>query len=253
MGRQAGYYEWDDDALTPGRKKEGGWSQNLFDEDGRLKANARFVPTDEDFEFSSGYVTNTMYIPSESRQLTENQRIVAQIIGEAIFELVSIGIERAKPHVKRWWDETAWPSIKETASKISHPQPRLKAAEVLANAEKDAATNDQIVEVPTEERMEMSSAEAQARMIAAAAARIYSEQQMRLVTNANIVDADGVDDIRRQLAQLPQEQLTALIEHMMLNPAALEEDSLANLASLLQPQRQLQQEEPELRKLDAED
>ena len=86
----------------------------------------------------------------------------------------------------------------------------------------------------------MSPAEAQARLIAAAAARAYSDQQMRLVTNANIVDANGVDDIRRQLAQLPQEQLAALIEHMMLNPAALEEESLANLASLLQPQRQLQ-------------
>ncbi|MDK7142904.1 hypothetical protein QP405_03385 [Gleimia europaea] len=240
MGRQAGYYEWDDDSLTPGMKKEGGWSQNLFDEDGRLKANARFVPTDEDFEFSSGYVTDTMYISSGERQLREEDKELARLLALAVSNLIGIGIERAKPHVKRWWNETAWPSIKETASKISRPRPRLKAAEVLAEAKKDTVSSDQVVEVSDEERMEMSPAEAQARLIAAAAARAYSDQQMRLVTNANIVDANGVDDIRRQLAQLPQEQLAALIEHMMLNPAALEEESLANLASLLQPQRQLQ-------------
>lgn len=240
MGRQAGYYEWDDDSLTPGMKKEGGWSQNLFDEDGRLKANARFVPTDEDFEFSSGYVTDTMYISSGERQLREEDKELARLLALAVSNLIGIGIERAKPHVKRWWNETAWSSIKETASKISRPRPRLKAAEVLAEAKKDTVSSDQVVEVSDEERMEMSPAEAQARLIAAAAARAYSDQQMRLVTNANIVDANGVDDIRRQLAQLPQEQLAALIEHMMLNPAALEEESLANLASLLQPQRQLQ-------------
>ena len=240
MGRQAGYYEWDDDSLTPGMKKEGGWSQNLFDEDGRLKANARFVPTDEDFEFSSGYVTDTMYISSGERQLREEDKELARLLALAVSNLIGIGIERAKPHVKRWWNETARPSIKETASKISRPRPRLKAAEVLAEAKKDTVSSDQVVEVSDEERMEMSPAEAQARLIAAAAARAYSDQQMRLVTNANIVDANGVDDIRRQLAQLPQEQLAALIEHMMLNPAALEEESLANLASLLQPQRQLQ-------------
>lgn len=240
MGRQAGYYEWDDDSLTPGMKKEGGWSQNLFDEDGRLKANARFVPTDEDFEFSSGYVTDTMYISSGERQLREEDKELARLLALAVSNLIGIGIERAKPHVKRWWNETAWPSIKETASKISRPRPRLKAAEVLAEAKKDTVSSDQVVEVSDEERMEMSPAEAQARLIAAAAARAYSDQQMRLVTNANIVDANGVDDIRRQLAQLPQEQLAALIEHMMLNPAALEEETLANLASLLQPQRQLQ-------------
>jgi hypothetical protein len=47
MGRIRGHYEWDDDDLTPGRKKEGGLHQNLFDADGHLKGNARFVPEDD--------------------------------------------------------------------------------------------------------------------------------------------------------------------------------------------------------------
>ena len=43
MGRIKGHYEWDDDNLTPGRKKEGGLHQNLY-RDGELKDSARFTP-----------------------------------------------------------------------------------------------------------------------------------------------------------------------------------------------------------------
>ena len=34
MPQEYGYYEWDDDSLTPGLRKEGGWHQNLYDSDG---------------------------------------------------------------------------------------------------------------------------------------------------------------------------------------------------------------------------
>ncbi len=60
VGRIPGYYEWDDDDLTPGRKKEGGLHQNLFDADGSLKGSARFVPSDEvdrDPVYVTEYVT----------------------------------------------------------------------------------------------------------------------------------------------------------------------------------------------------
>jgi hypothetical protein len=42
-----GFLEWDDDDLTPGNKKEGGLHSNLFDDDGKLKGSARFVPKDK--------------------------------------------------------------------------------------------------------------------------------------------------------------------------------------------------------------
>lgn len=63
MGQQYGIFEWDDDELTPGRKKEGGWSQNLFDSDGHLKANARFVPLEEEPD-DDLYETNLVYVPT---------------------------------------------------------------------------------------------------------------------------------------------------------------------------------------------
>ncbi|MFC9519184.1 hypothetical protein ACFTSD_25945 [Nocardiaceae bacterium NPDC056970] len=45
--RIKGFYEYDDDDLTPGKKQEGGLHQNLFDSDGNLKGNARFIPHEE--------------------------------------------------------------------------------------------------------------------------------------------------------------------------------------------------------------
>lgn len=65
MGRIKGHYEWDDDDLTPGRKKEGSLHQNLFDSAGNLKGSARFVP-DDGTEPEPLVVTETVYVPVES-------------------------------------------------------------------------------------------------------------------------------------------------------------------------------------------
>lgn len=58
MARIRGTYEYDDDDLTPGKKKEGGLHQNLFDEQGNLKGSARFIPDEDQPEedYGSDYV-----------------------------------------------------------------------------------------------------------------------------------------------------------------------------------------------------
>jgi hypothetical protein len=79
----------------------------------------------------------------------------------------------------------------------------------------------------------MSSAEAQARYLAALAAWAYSDEQMRLVTRANIVDGEGVAELKRSLAELPPDQVRSLIEAMATNPSMLGDNTLAQLASIL--------------------
>jgi len=91
----------------------------------------------------------------------------------------------------------------------------------------------QLAEAAENNRPKMSSAEAQARYLAALAARAYSDEQMRLVTGANIVDGDGIAELKRSLAELPPDQVKALIEAMVTNPSMLGEDTLAELASIL--------------------
>lgn len=79
----------------------------------------------------------------------------------------------------------------------------------------------------------MSRAEAQARYVAALAARAYSDEQLRLVMNATIVDGEGLGELTRSLAELPADQVKSLIEAMATDPTLLGEDNLAELASVL--------------------
>ena len=79
----------------------------------------------------------------------------------------------------------------------------------------------------------MSSAEAQARLLAAVAARTYSDEQLRMVSGSQIIDVENVATVQSALAQVPREHLVELIKYMTRNPRLLEESSLANLASLI--------------------
>jgi len=96
MGRIRGHYEWDDDDLTPGQKKEGGLHQNLFDGDGNLKGSAWFIP-DDGPEPEPLVVTETVYVPVERRRRTREEEELDQAIAELVSHLVGRGIAKAGP------------------------------------------------------------------------------------------------------------------------------------------------------------
>ena len=106
MGSIKGHYEWDDDHLTPGQKKEGGLHQNLFDSEGKLKRSARFIPEDGS-DPEPLFVTETIYVPVERRRTREEE----EEFQEAIAELVALLITKGKPLAEQWWRETARPAI----------------------------------------------------------------------------------------------------------------------------------------------
>lgn len=70
MARIRGHYEWEDDDLTPGQKREGGLHQNLYDRDGKLKGNARFVPDLSDEPVVVDLVTT---MATDPRMLADDQ------------------------------------------------------------------------------------------------------------------------------------------------------------------------------------
>ena len=238
MARQAGYYEWDDD-LTPGKKKEGGWHQNLYDTEGHLKGNARFIPVDEDQE-DPIIVTETVYVPAEER-LSKTQEMVTEIISSVIVKLIEDGVQVAKPHVQRWWNETAVPFAKAKAKDWKHRRSSRHAEKapqgveeiVIDDVTSSSEESSSISIVQADERPTMSSAEAQARLLAAVAARAYSDEQLRMVSGSQIIDVENVATVQSALAQVPREHLVELIKYMTRNPRLLEESSLANLASLI--------------------
>ena len=238
MARQAGYYEWDDD-LTPGKKKEGGWHQNLYDTEGHLKGNARFVPVDEDQE-DPIIVTETVYVPAEER-LSKTQEMVTEIISSVIVKLIEDGVQVAKPHVKRWWNETAVPFAKAKAKDWKHRRSSRHAEKAPQGVEEividdvtfSSGESSSVSILQADERPTMSSAEAQARLLAAVAARAYSDEQLRMVSDSQLIDTEDSETIRSTLSQIPREHLIAVIEHMTRHPHLLEESNLANLASII--------------------
>ena len=233
MGRIRGHYEWDDDHLTPGQKKEGGLHQNLFDSDGNLKGSARFIPDDRG-EPDPIIVTETVYVPIEERRRTREEEELSQAVAELVSHFIVLGIVKAKPNVEQWWRESARPAIAARRAKIVERRLRGKAPKTAPVI--DATVIEppqQLGRVSEDARANMSRAKAQARYLAALAARAYSDEQLRLVGSAKIVDGDGIAEVTRSLAELPTEQVKRVIEAMATNPSMLGEGTLAELASLL--------------------
>jgi hypothetical protein len=79
----------------------------------------------------------------------------------------------------------------------------------------------------------MNSAEARARYVLALAARAFSDEQMRIVSNANIVDDEGFIALQRHLSELPPQQVAIFLEALATNPSLLGEDTLAELGGIL--------------------
>ncbi|WP_275792887.1 hypothetical protein [Prescottella equi] len=251
-----GRYEYDDDDLTPGKKKGGGLHQNLYDRDGNLKANARFIPDVEQDDSPDPVV---IYQPANVRDMEYERRRARdqEMIAELINDVVKILIAEATPHAKRLWTEKARPAIEARRAEAMHDAKLLwkekarpviearRARKVARKTRKAAAKQPIVVEATVVDtgqelavaeevyRTDMSSAEAQARYLAALAARAFSEEQIKLVSDANIVDGESLAELQRTLAELPPQQVRDLIETVEANPSVLSGDLLAELGKLL--------------------
>ena len=229
MGRISGHYEWDDDELRPGVKAEGGLHQNLFDEAGQLRGSARFVPGDEPL-----IVTETVYVPTEDRRTAlEDEELRANVTRLANI-LIAAAIEHG-PTAARWLRKrlgTARDARR--ARRTSRP-----TSDVSVEIDPPAPVTQVDVR---EARPAMSSSEAQARYLAALAARVYSDEQLRLIQGADIVGGGDVRQIAASLTRLQSEEVRDLLLAMSRNPSQLEDRGLAGLASALgrQQQRDLQ-------------
>lgn len=234
MGRIRGYYEFDDDSLRPGQKKEGGLHQNLFDSEGNLRGSARFIPDDGAEPL---VVTETVYIHAEDRSTSELQDERAELIAS----LVWLFIQEGSPVAIRWWQHSIRPALVSRRERfVEWRQKRREGTPPAApgtELQSATPTPDSTTVAPKGEAQSMSLAEARARYLAAVAARAYSDEQMKRVMNANIVDsdADGLRGAISSLQQIPQEELAGLIDAMVQNPVLLTEESLAAIAGALRP------------------
>ncbi len=256
MGQQRGTFYWDDDSLSPGNRSDGGWSQNLYDQNGHLREHGTFFPdldSDESDSTYSPYGDPPMFMSSETRWDSEDEDNEASEddatdqLAEALILLIGAaavaGTAYAAPRIKKWASNTAVPFIKSSLSKVRMPWGKKQDEEIapeatgvthFRNAEINPGTAASHTPLGIDAKHQtMSNAEAQARLVTATAAQLFAEEQTRLVMRADVVNATDVDDLRRQLATHPHDELEKILQHLARNPRLLEDGSLAQLASIL--------------------
>ena len=185
------------------------------------------------------YVHDQGYVHDEefSRQLAaerEEEACKRAAQAELIADMVRLLVKTAAPHAKRLWEEKGRPRVEarrakkaaRRADKAAPGSPIVVEAEVLDSGR-------ELMEAEQVYRADMSSAEAQARYLAALAARAFSDEQMKLVLSANIVDGASLDELEHTLGLLPPQRVRGIIEAVEADPALLSGDLLAELGKLI--------------------
>lgn len=218
MAEIRGKYVYDDD-FTPGHKSDGGLSQNLYNDEGRVETHATFIPDEGDqYEYE---------LDHEPSGLSDEDRRRAEELGALLgAALVAIAVAAA-PHVKRWWLDTAWPGVK----KLIARKPKAvatrdeSAAHVLTALSKaEPADISTAIELAIDEtRVGMSSEEAQQRLLAMLAASAFIAEQRRILSNARLEDQGELPELQRALELLSSPEVIENMNRMLeANPTLLD-------------------------------
>src|SRR4051794_28887181 len=166
-----GRLQWDDDELTPGKKKEGGLHSTLFDADGNLKSSARFVPDEDDGKAEPETVDMHIYHEVPAPAKTPEQEAFEKAVAEQLNRLVDFSIEKLIPHAVRFWEDKARPALRSKVAKVKAKtnvkKPNGDQPAVALPAPADACTDVASVQ----DKVEVTGAEARARYMLALAAR----------------------------------------------------------------------------------
>ncbi|PZE68760.1 hypothetical protein [Curtobacterium sp. MCBD17_021] len=224
MGKIYGYYEYDE-SLTPGRSADGGLSQLLFDNEGKLSDHASFHPEDpdddEDYRYHATLPTND----TESAAL-----LILAVIGAAAGAYILV--RKASPQVQRMLTERALPAVRSVWRKVrgqgseadspdageasivvvSTPLPHLDAA---------APGTDVFVAKP-----QMSADEWYERFRAMCAARKFADEQWKLLSSAQVADDEVIAELQREMTHTRPEAVVRQVTLML--EAARETDADAD-------------------------
>lgn len=220
--------------LTPGKGNGGGLHSNTFNINRKREGSAEFFPLDDELDPVNYAPVRMNDEECERRRAREWEAETERII--QVFEDVALLVEWATPHVKQLWHEKGPLAI----AALSGIKAALTAPEALkATAMQPVVVEPTVVDSGRElavadevGRTDMSSAEARARYLAALTARAFSDEQMKLVSNANIVDGASLAELQRTLAELSPQQVKGIIEAVEANPSVLRGDMLAELGKL---------------------
>ncbi len=227
------WVEWEDRSdLSKSRKKPGQYSP-LTREDGTNRlGHVTLSDVDED-EGEGGSVTYTQPVYDSYENASQSPALTAEEREELVrllADLITVGAivaVRAAPHVKRLWNDKAAPALRSAASASASA-----SAELATFVESVSADSPEGVTTALEAYLpSMSSAEAQQRLAVALIAmavsdraKAVSDEQLGILLNARIEDADGAPAGQGSLENLTPEEVERRVQQMLTaNPALLDE------------------------------
>lgn len=212
--------------LGTSHEVDGAVTGHLF-EDGKLKGHAAWQWVDEPEEdYSSNY-------QNEPRQLTQEElELAAKIAAMIVLFMVGV-VAEATPHVKRWWNERAIPTVKSAWKRVT----ALRTANSTVGATSSSVGQATFiasaagVEVAVaESKVRMSTAEWEHRFRAMLAAEEFKNEQLQILSHARIEDEGTVLEAQEDAKQLTAEQFADRIKLMLeANPSLLNEETSAGL------------------------
>jgi hypothetical protein len=247
--------EWEDGAdLSKSHKKPGQYSP-LTREDGTNRLGQVTLSDVGEDEGGGGSVTYTQPAYDSHENTSQSPPLTAEEREELVrllADLITVGAiltVRAAPHVKRMWNDKAAPALRsardKTASGLAEVRQRARQGVRLRirRSESDSDELATFVESVSADSPEgvttaleayvpsMSSAEARQRLAAALIAmaisdraKAISDEQLGILLNTRIEDADDAPAGQDSLENLTPEEVEGRVHQMLTaNPALLDE------------------------------
>ena len=225
---------------TPDQSRENpdAWRGTLRDDEGHLSGHAEFIPgRDED---TDDWDPEPVYIyvsdDGHSRQRSAERTEMEELLGNLVILGVLVAFEKAKPHVKAWLTDKAIPAVKSAWSRLARRReaPRGAAVVEASDVVDDSSSNANDVEAALEAyKASMSSAEARDRFVAALVARMFSEEQLRILRDSRIDDGDSHELERASDVVTGQQVGESITLMLQANPSLLNDETLAELGKIL--------------------
>jgi hypothetical protein len=232
------WVEWEDGAdLSRSQKKPGDYSPLTRDGGnnlGHVTLSDVGEEEDTDPETVWVYVTDDRETAAEAQQHAERDEQIASLAALAVM----VAAQKAAPHLKRWWNDKSVPVLNAARNRLTRTRrsrSRVFVAEPFAAAETGPANSGQEVFAALDDyRASMSSAEARDRFVAALVARLFSDEQFRLLRDARVVDKGNALELASAMETLTPQQLGESIAAMLeANPSWPDEQTLAELKNVL--------------------
>ena len=238
--------EWDDDKeLSESRKKPGAKSPLVRDSDNNLGQVVLHEIDDDDDEHD--WQTNPLPDPEPSQQrrvyVNEQGELVVEPTDEDVAAAllilgVIVAVRKAAPHVKRWWNDQAVPFLTKSKSRLSMERRAAKQASVAKDSRlpepAPTESSTEVVAALEEDSVTMSIDEARERFVAALVARLFSDEQLRLLHNARIEDDGAELELSNAIEMLTPQQLGESITMMLeAHPSWPNDETLAELERVI--------------------